>query len=165
MAPSAHHLQHWRFSVLFSLEFKIRLADEMGADFRRDLKADGLSEDEIAARIERSRQRILGAPVSIVLSMDTSLGDDYPDENRRKAETIMGIQSVANAGLQLMLAAHAEGLGSVWTCGPVFAPAPVSKALDLPANWLPQALFFFGYPAESPFVRSRKELDQIAQFL
>ena len=34
----------------------------------------------------------------------------------------MGTQSVALAGLQLLLAAHAEGLGGTWICWPLFAP-------------------------------------------
>ena len=164
-APSAHHRQHWRFAVLTTTEAKARLADEMSADFRRDLVRDGVAPDEVERRVERSRRRILDSPVSVVLCLDTSLGDDSQDERRKRVEYTMGVQSVALAGLQLLLAAHAEGLGGVWTCGPLFAPDAVRRALDLPAHWEPQALFFLGYPAEAPEPRPRRPLAEVARFL
>ncbi len=149
-APSAHNNQPWRFAVLTSHGSKETLAEAMTADFRRDLARDGMPEDELALRIERSRSRIVAAPLVIVLCMDASGMDSYPDAVRQQAETTMAIQSTALAGLQLMLAAHAEGLASVWTCGPLFTPETVRKVLELPAGWLPQAMFFVGYPAETP---------------
>lgn len=164
-APSAHNRQPWRFALLTSAEAKEGLADAMGADFRRDLSKDNLPDDEINTRIERSRSRILGAPVVIVLCMDSSEMDAYPDDRRGQAERTMAIQSTALAGLQLMLAAHAEGLGSVWTCGPLFAPEVVHAALDLPDEWQPQAMIFIGYPAEEPGPRLRTPVQEISLWM
>jgi nitroreductase len=96
--------------------------------------------------------------------MDTTGLDSYPDPKRQQAEMTMAVQSTALGGLQLLLAAHAEGLGGVWTCGPLFTPETVRATLDLPATWLPQAMFFIGYPAESPAIPARKPLEQIALF-
>ena len=73
----------------------------------------------------------------------------------------MAIQSVANAGMQLLLAIHAEGLGGVWTCGPLFAPEVVQEALDLSKAWEPQAMFFIGHAAENPEARERKSMKEI----
>ena len=91
--------------------------------------------------------------------------DSYPDEKRQHAERMMAIQSVSAAGLQLLLAAHAEGLGGVWVCSPLFAGETIQKTLNLPEAWEPQALFFIGYPTEIPEVRERKSLQEIAMFL
>ncbi len=57
-APSAHNRQPWRFVVLTSAESRATLVDAMGADFRRDLLADGLPPGEVEAQVERSRRRI-----------------------------------------------------------------------------------------------------------
>ena len=73
-----------------------------------------------------------------------------PDARRAEAERMMAIQSTANAGLQMLLAVHAEGLGAVWTCAPLFTPEVVRATLDLPISWEPQGMFFVGYPAEIP---------------
>jgi F420 biosynthesis protein FbiB-like protein len=163
-APSAHHRQHWRFAVLTSAEAKQRLADEMGADFRRDLQASGVEEAEIKARVERSRRRIMNAPVAIVLCMHRSVGDEYSDEKCQRAEYLMGVQSTALAGLQLLLATHGEGLGGVWTCGPLFAPDPVRRALNLSGEWEPQALILLGFPAEHPEPRPRRPIDEVVRY-
>src|SRR5258706_606112 len=119
-APSAHNRQPWRFCVVTDLSVKTKLADAMAMEFERDLNNDQLSQTEIQKRITRSRERIISAPVVIILSVDMSDMDVYPDEKRNKAEYLMAVQSVANAGMQMLLAAHAEGLGGVWVCSPLF---------------------------------------------
>jgi coenzyme F420-0:L-glutamate ligase / coenzyme F420-1:gamma-L-glutamate ligase len=162
-APSAHHRQPWRFAVLTDLAAKTNLADSMAAEFQRDLEADALPAEEIKIKAARSRDRIIHAPVAIVLCLDMIDMDVYPDDRRNKAEYLMATQSVANAGIQLLLAAHAEGLGSVWVCSPLFAQETVQKALDLPGSWEPQALYFLGYPVEIPEPRLRKPLAEISR--
>jgi F420 biosynthesis protein FbiB-like protein len=130
-APSAHNRQPWRFCVITELSTKQKLADAMAADFQRDLEADGLSPEKIHAQIQRSKSRIISAPVLILLCLDMSDMDSYPDEKRQQAEKMMAIQSVAAAGMQLLLAAHAEGLGGVWACWPLFAQETIQKTLNL----------------------------------
>ena len=164
-APSAHNDQPWRFAVLTTADTKNHLAEAMTADFRRDLEKDGLLETAIAARLERARRRIHEAPVVVILCMDATGMNSYPDPKRRQAEMTMAVQSTALAGLQLLLAAHAEGLGGVWTCGPLFTLETVRAALDLPATWQPQAMLFIGYPAESPSIPEHKPLEQVALFM
>ena len=141
------------------------MADAMAMDFRHDLEQDNIPEEEILARLQRSRSRIISSPVVVVLCMDLSEMDDYPDSWRAEAEKIMAVQSTANAGLQLLLAAHAEGLGCVWTCAPLFTPSTVKAVFNLPPTWEPQAMFFIGYPAETPRLRERKSIQEISIFL
>jgi coenzyme F420-0:L-glutamate ligase / coenzyme F420-1:gamma-L-glutamate ligase len=164
-SPSAHNRQPWRFAVLQKGEDKARLAESMGIEFRRDLQRDGLSYTEIETQVERSRRRIVEAPLVIVLCLDPSELDSYPDALRRQAEHTMAVQSVAMAGGSLMLAAHAHGLGSVWICAPLFAPAAVTRALDLPSTWEPQGMVLAGYPARIPEPRPRRSLDEVTKFL
>jgi F420 biosynthesis protein FbiB-like protein len=105
------------------------------------------------------------APVVIILCLDMSEMDSYPDEKRQQAERTMALQSVAAAGLQLLLAAQAEELGGVWICSPLFAQETIKKTLHLAENWEPQAMFYIGYADENPEPRARKTLDDIAIFL
>jgi F420 biosynthesis protein FbiB-like protein len=164
-APSAHNRQPWRFIFVQSPDAKIRLADQMGADFRVDLIADGLSAQQADAQVERSRCRILEAPLVIVLCCDKAALDNYPDERRQKAETTMAVQSVALAGGTLLLAAHAEGLGGVWVCAPLFAPESVRRALDIPQGWEPQGMLLLGYPAKVPDFRTRMPAGEVSRFV
>jgi coenzyme F420-0:L-glutamate ligase/coenzyme F420-1:gamma-L-glutamate ligase len=164
-APSAHHRQPWRFVVLSTPESRKALADAMSVDFRRDLQSDGLPLEQLESQIERSRQRIIEAPAAVLLCLDGNGGDVYPDARRLYAETIMGVQGVAMAGENLLLAAHSFGLGGVWICAPLFAQETVRRTLNLAEEWQPQGLVLLGYPARIPELRPRRPLDEIAIYL
>jgi len=164
-APSAHNRQPWRFAVLTTPEAKTRLADAMGADFRRDLLADGLSPTEVETQVARSHARICEAPVVILLCLSMAEMDTYPDEIRQRAEYLMATQSVALAGGTILLAAHAEGLGGVWVCAALFAPDTVRRALALPPDWEAQGMLLVGYPAKVPEARARKPIEEITMFV
>ncbi len=163
-AASAHNRQPWRFVVMTDASAKSHLAEAMSLEYRRDLEHDNLPAVEIQARIEKSRLRIISSPVVILLCMDMSEMDVYPDARRAEAEKIMAIQSTANAGMQMLLAVHAEGLGGVWTCAPLFTPEVIRTTLNLPKTWEPQGMFFIGDPAETPKPRERKSFQEILRF-
>lgn len=164
-APSAHNRQPWRFVVLIDPSRKARLADMMAGDFARDLHRDGVLPEKIEAQIKRSKERITSAPVVILICLDMSEMDSYPDEKRRQAERTMAVQSVAAAGLQLLLAAHAEGLGGVWVCSPLFAGETIQKTLSLNESWEPQGMFFIGYPDSMPKDKELKDLQELVTIL
>jgi len=164
-APSAHNRQPWRFVVMTDQAAKTRLAEAMAQDFERDLARDGAPPEKIQAMIKRSKERITSAPVAILLCLDMSEMDSYPDEKRQHAEWMMAVQSVSAAGLQLLLAAHAEGLGGVWVCSPLFTQETIRKTLELSEKWEPQTMFYIGYPDENPTARERKEISDISLFL
>ena len=145
--------------MLTDLSIKTKLADAMAVEFELDLEKDGLPQAEIQKLTSRSRERIITAPVVIILSVDMSDMDIYPDEKRNKAEYLMAVQSVANAGMQMLLAAHAEGLGGVWVCSPLFVQETIQNILELPKTWEPQAMFFVGYPEVIPEARERKAVN------
>jgi F420 biosynthesis protein FbiB-like protein len=147
-APSAHNRQPWRFCISIDVEIRRRLVAAMAERWQADLAADGLDGAEIEARTSTNRLRLTAAPVLVLASLCMEEMDSYPDVRRRDAERIMGIQSVALACQNLLLAAHVEGLGACWMCAPLFAADAVRKALELPPSWEPQALITLGHPAE-----------------
>ena len=164
-APSAHNLQPWRFAILTSTEAKSHLAKAITGKFRQDMIADNILEDDIQARIGQTILRIGEASVIIVLCRETTKVKAQPDSVRQHAEVLMGVQSVALAGLQLLLAAHAEGLGGTWICWPLFAPDETCQALELPIDWRPQGMIFLGYPAETPEMPARISLQEVTRYL
>jgi coenzyme F420-0:L-glutamate ligase/coenzyme F420-1:gamma-L-glutamate ligase len=163
-APSAHNRQPWRFAVIQDQDHQERLAGAMNAALRADLAADGLSPERIEAEASRRRDRLTRAPALILLCMTMADMDDYPGPKRRQAEWTMATQSLALAGQNLLLAAHAEGLGACWLCAPLFCPDVVRDSLGLPEHWQPQAFISLGWPAESPH-KGREALDTWVQFV
>lgn len=158
-APSAHHLQPWRFALIQSEAAKKNLGAALTGKMSADMAAEGIAQAEIRARTERSLRRIDEAPLIILLCRDmTILRENKPQDQQ------MSIQSVALAGLQLMLAAHAEGLGANWICWALYAQAETQEALGLPENWLPEAIFFIGYPDETPKEKTLKPVEEIVRY-
>ncbi|MCA9866162.1 MAG: nitroreductase family protein [Anaerolineae bacterium] len=148
-APSAHNRQPWRFVVISGAATKHRLATAMGEQLRRDLAADGLPADFIERDAGRSYARLTAAPLLILLSLSLADMDAYPDERRARNEALMAAQSTAMAGQNILLAAHALGLGACWLCAPLFCPETVRRTLDLPDDWQPQGLITVGYASET----------------
>jgi F420 biosynthesis protein FbiB-like protein len=147
-APSAHNRQPWRFAIVRGAG-RERLARAMGARLREDLERDNAPQAVIEADVTRSYERLTGAPVVIVLCLLMADMDTYPDARRQQHEWTMAVQSVAMAGQNLLLAAHAYGLGACWMCAPLFCPDVVQSALDLPPDWQPQGLITLGYAAQT----------------
>lgn len=147
-APSAHNRQPWRFVVITSPDERRTLALALGARLRSDLAADGVPDDVIEKDAARSFSRISGSPAVVLVCMSMIDMDHYPDAKRANNERLMATQSTAMAVQNLLLTAHAEGLGACWMCAPLFCPDVVSAHLTLPADWEPQALITIGYPAE-----------------
>jgi len=160
-APSAHNRQPWRFATLTAFHWKDRLARAMGERLQRDRLADGDAVAAIEQDVARSYARITGAPVVIVVALDMSDMDRYPDD-RQRAEHMMAVQSTAMATQNLLLAAHAEGLGACWMCAPLFCPDVVTEALGLPKEWEPQAIVTLGRPAAPGKPATRRLIDEIS---
>ena len=144
-APSAHNLQPWRFVKISSDLAKVELGHALLSKLRADMKAKNTPQVEIEKRVKISLRRIEEAPIIILLCRDqTILREDTSEEK------IMAVQSTAVAGLQLLLAAQAEGLSGNWVCWVLYAQDKIIDALKLPKSWLPEAMFFLGYANGKP---------------
>jgi len=163
-APSAHNRQPWRFVVISALEKKSQLAQAMGDRLKKDLTHDGVETNVIENDVSRSYRRITAAPLLVLVCSSMEDMDSYPDERRQINEWTVAVQSTAMAGQNLLLAAHALGLGACWMCAPLFCPEVVQEVLELPVNWEPQGLVTIGYPAEKK-VKSRRPLHSCTKFL
>jgi coenzyme F420-0:L-glutamate ligase / coenzyme F420-1:gamma-L-glutamate ligase len=133
----------------------------MGETWREQLALDGQDEATVALRARKSYERIVGAPVAVIVCLYLDDLDAYPDPERQANETVMAIQSLGAAAQNMLLAAYAYGLDGGWMCAPLFCPDVVRAALDLPASFIPHALLSFGYAAKEPVRRPRRPLDEL----
>ncbi len=162
-APSAHNRQPWRFAILDKLEDKERLAIAMGERLRADRAADNDDPEAIERDVTTSHARLVASPAIVAACATLTDMDTYPDARRAEAEHLMAVQSTAMAVQNLLLLAHAEGIGACWMCAPLFCPDTVKAALDLPTDWEPQALVTLGYPATPGRRRELRPLNEIVR--
>jgi F420 biosynthesis protein FbiB-like protein len=162
-APSSHHRQPWRFALLRGTGAKARLAEAMAQRLRADRLGDGDAPEAIERDASRSMERVRKAPVALLACLTLAEMDRYPDARRADAEAVTAVQSVALACANLLLAAHARGLGACWMCAPLFCADTVREALALPSDWRPQALITLGWPDEERRPRARKPLAEVVR--
>jgi PPOX class probable F420-dependent enzyme len=160
-APSPHGRQPWRFVVLTRPAAKQRLADAMALEWRRNLEMDRQPQEMVTLRLERSRQRLLNAPVLIIPCLYTAELDIYPDAERMHAEETMAVQSLGAAAQNLLLAATSLGLATGWMCAPLFCPEVVRETLGLPAGATPHALVTVGYKGKEPRRRPHRPAEEL----
>lgn len=90
------------------------------------------------------------APLVVVGCADDAIMDRYGERGR----DLYALQDVAAAVQNLLLTAHAHGLGSVWVGA--FEPGRVRRVLGLRPGLEPVAMVPLGVPAESPSAPERK---------
>ena len=146
-APAPHHGRPWRFAEV-RRQTRPRLVEAMAAAWRAAAAADGVPDSRIEAAVRRSRKQVADAPLLLLACLELASARPWPDERRRAAERDMYVQSLGAALQNLLLAAHARGLGGYLKGAPLFCPAAVAEALALPDGWQPAFLVLLGYPAE-----------------
>jgi coenzyme F420-0:L-glutamate ligase / coenzyme F420-1:gamma-L-glutamate ligase len=160
-APSAHNRQPWRFVVLTEAPQREALATTMGNLLRASRTADGDDGADIDGDVARSYARITTASAAIVAFLTLEDMDVYPDAKRARAEELMAVQGVAMAVQNILVAAHAEGLGACWMCAPLFCQEEVGAALGVPSHWQAQALLTLGIPASKGKPPVRRPVDEV----
>ncbi|HMK93912.1 MAG TPA: nitroreductase family protein [Candidatus Limnocylindrales bacterium] len=155
-APSAHNAQPWRFIVLVNPRLKRRLAEAMAEAWAADMAKDGVS---IYAEKSRLRvERFANAPALVLACLSMEDMAKFPDEERKKCERDLAMQSLAAAIQNMLLAAHGEGLGACWFSAPAFCKETVREVMKIPSEVEPEALIAIGYPAEEPTAPPKKQL-------
>ncbi len=157
-APSAHNAQPWRFIVLTDDNLKRKLAEAIAAAWKLDMVKDGVSAEACENKAAASIERFTRAPVLVVACLTLRDMTRYTDKARQRCERDLALQSLGAALQNMLLAAHAKGLGACWFSAPVFCKDTVRDALKAPVDVEPQALIALGYPAEKPKAPSRKPL-------
>jgi coenzyme F420-0:L-glutamate ligase/coenzyme F420-1:gamma-L-glutamate ligase len=143
-AANAHDSQPWFFIVVVDHEVKKRLLDEMAEQWQEDLIGDGVPRENAVKVVEAGKERSMRASALIVACLSMREMETYWDSGRSRLEYIMGVQSLAAALQNILLALHSMGYGACWRCSPLFAPEAVRKVLEIPDDVEPQAMVEVG---------------------
>lgn len=141
-APCHHVTEPWRFHVVTG-EARAALGDVMAQSKVDRMLRQGKA---IEGEFERAKAKALRAPVIIAVSV-------LPDTSPKSLE-IEEVEAGAAAVQNMLLAAHALGLATMWRTGdPAYDPA-VKAFLGLPAEAHIIGFVYLGYPETAP-VRAR----------
>lgn len=170
-APSANNTQPWSFLAIKDRRVLNRMAEAVRAMLDRMVPF---------AESEKQAQRLAAyksnyytffehAPVVIVVfSEGYEAGTDlllarmgYPADTIKKLRPLPGLQSVAAAVQNMLLAIHALGYGSCWMTGPLVAQEAFEQILGYGKEKSIVALLPVGVPDEKTGARSRKPLEEI----
>lgn len=164
-APSNHNRQPWKFLVIEDRE-RIR---ETAEQVRLGMEAKVTALPELAAvhaaGLVGHGTFFSAAPVLIValhklpIAAAAALWETTPHPELVSGEPL----SVAMAMQNLMLAAHALGLGTCVMTAPLLADH-LAEALQVPSGFAITALIAVGHPDETAPPPRRKTLEHIAEF-
>lgn len=151
-APNHHLTEPWMFAVLTGA------ARERLGSLWAKISADehGITGPERENYIEGTRQKVLRAPVLIVVSTRTD--DDPIVAAEDFAATAAAVQN-------MLLAATATGLGAMWRTGGMVYNAQIKRHLGLDERDRIVAVVYLGRPvAGAPKPQPRK-LDEVVRWL
>jgi nitroreductase len=132
-APSAGNIQPWEFILVTDQQKKRQL---------------------VTAALDQAF--IEEAPVVIVVCADPiRSGKGYGS----RGVNLYSIQDTAAATENILLAAHAMGLGTCWVGA--FREEPVKEALKIPPGIRPVALIPVGHYSKTPTSRGRRSLAEV----
>ncbi|MCW3982143.1 MAG: nitroreductase family protein [Candidatus Bathyarchaeota archaeon] len=132
-APSAGNIQPWEFIVVTDQQKKRQLA---------------------VAALDQTF--IEEAPVVIVVCTDSTRSNQGYGS---RGVNLYSIQDTAAATENILLAAHAMGLGTCWVGA--FREEPVKEALKIPAHIRPVAMIPVGFYSRKPTSRGRRSLAEV----
>ena len=164
-APSNHNRQGWKFIVFQDRALIGKLAEEVRCAVRDAAAGADRLAGERAEQLVAEAGAFEVAPVVILamhkgpLALGRSILASATDE-LASGEAI----SVAMAVQNMLLTAHALGLGACVMTAPLLAGDVWSALADMPVGFAPTCLVALGYPAEQPDPPRRKGLQHIIEY-
>lgn len=133
-APTAMNAQPWEFVVLNDRDTLNKLAGKL-----------------------RYARMLEQAPLAIVVCGRT----EWPDREGNLRENIFWVDDCSAATENILLAAHALGLGAVWTAAKDDRGEIVKDALGIPEGYKTLNVIAIGYPAENPAPKDKWKPEKI----
>ncbi len=172
-APSANNTQPWSFMVIRDRAVLKNMAEAVREMIDRmvPFAENEKQAQRLAAYKSNYYTFFENAPVAIAVFLEAyDAGTDrllakmgYSTEDVKKLRPLPGLQSVAAAIQNMLLAIHALGYGSCWMTGPLVAQESFGKLLGFGKEKFIAALLPVGVPDEDPPARSRKNLDEMTR--
>jgi len=173
-APSASNKQPWRFLVVAhrgTIEAMAtavrsavdRIAAAIDPAFEESFRAYG----DYFTRFEEAPLVIvpLFRPLALLSNMAGGRLDAGDAARIASMERQSGLIGTSMAMENLLLAAHAAGLGASGMTGPLVAVDAIRELLRVPPSWEVAALIPIGWPDESPEPTARKPAEKVTQWI
>jgi nitroreductase/putative intracellular protease/amidase len=157
-APSANNDQPWKFVVVRSKETKEKVLNAFLNKMKDYFESHGIPLDGIRA----FWSGIFSAPVHIFAFCDMSVVDT--EEGFEETQMLWSTQGVSTACQNILLAAHALGLGSVWAGGSLAVEDEIKDMLGVPQEVRLMTVIAIGYPAYEPLPPVRRPLSDVMFF-
>jgi coenzyme F420-0:L-glutamate ligase / coenzyme F420-1:gamma-L-glutamate ligase len=159
-APSASNRQPFRFLAIEKPETRARMADLVREAVQATLDRIAENERGLAASYAQDFVRFETAP--LVLATYFRANNALAERFGMPADWDVGaVSSTSAAIMNLLLAAHALGLGACWMTGPLVAGPALEAFLDIPAGWRLSAIIPVGFADESPAPPRRRTSAQL----
>ena len=145
-APTHHLTEPWRFIVL-----KGKALDGLGESMAERVRDENAGSDDLEHKMQVERSRPHRAPVIVVAI--------YRPSPHPKAIEIEDRYALGAAIQNLLLEAHASGLGAYWRTGPAASAPSVGKFLGLEDGEEVAGFLYVGTPTheqERPITRRTK---------
>ena len=164
-APSNHNRQGWKFLVFENREEIKHLAESARENVRKNVEKRSQRQPAWAEEVLKYVGGFEAAPLMILVmhksspAMGRSLSTEASGE-LASGEAISAAMAVEN----LLLMAHALGLGACIMTAPLLAGEMWMAFPDLPPGFIPTCLVTLGYPAEKPLPPPKKELMHVVEY-
>jgi nitroreductase len=175
LAPSASNKQPWRFLVVESRDRIRRMATavrettaRIAAHIPEASRSAFAAYGDYFTRFELAPVVIvpIHRPLSILSNLVESAGAiDVERASIGRMEEQSGLIGTSLALENLLLMAHALGLGASGMTGPLVAEPTLREILEVPIGWGIVALVPVGFPDETPGATSRKPVDKVVRWL
>lgn len=163
-APSPGNRQNWRFTVVSSPDIRHRMATAARDGWQEALARAGAGAiaDELRGYV-RNFDWFDAAPVAVAVSArepDAFMGHLLGE----RAEAVSGCSAAAAMAAQnLMLAAHAAGLGSCCLTGPLAAEDELRRLLGIEKRHRLVCIVVLGYASGVPPATARKPVADVTR--
>lgn len=162
-APSAKNRQPWRF-IVFGGEHKTELERCMECGLLREGTGEpilpksgfGLPDAKNTLKIIRE------APILIVIINSNSTSPFVPIDSDDRVTEICDTLSIGAAVQNMLLTAECLGLGTLWIANTCFAYPELTEFLKMNGQLV--GAVAVGYADEAPLPRSRKSIEEIAEY-
>lgn len=159
-APSASNRQPYRFVAIEEPESRSRMAEMVQEALQAKLA--GLADHERALATVYARDFVIFENAPLVLAVYFRASNPLAERFGMPADWDVGAVSSASAAvMNLLLAAHALGLGACWMTGPLVAASSLEAFLSVPTGWRLSAIIPVGFAAEVPPAPGRRTVSQL----
>lgn len=149
-APNHFKTEPWRFFVLTG-EGRKHLGETLATIAAKDMNDE--ENEENKKKLERARKNPFRAPVVIAVAVEPS---DEPRVIQREE-----FAAVHAAVQNMLLAAHALGLGAIWRTGKPCYDKEMKNLFSLSEKGEVVGFIYIGYPDMTPPDRKRKSVSEV----